>query len=116
MEIIFYILIGVCFTILFYVVYTFFVKRADMYYIDGSFFGKLVKIGEESIFSTQHEGKVGDTSEKDEKAFIALVQSVANSNDIDLRDEGSKSLGKSNSEVKKVVELLNDLRIKKELK
>jgi hypothetical protein len=73
MALLFYILIGVCTAIFLYVVYTFFVKRADMYYTDGSFFGKLVKIGEESIFSTQHEGKVGDTSEKDEKAFIRQV-------------------------------------------
>jgi hypothetical protein len=73
MESIFYILIGVCTAIFLYVVYTFFVKRADMYYTDGSFFGKLVKIGEENIFTTQHEGKVGDTSEKDEKAFIRQV-------------------------------------------
>lgn len=73
MALLLYILIGVCTAIFLYVVYTFFVKRADMYYTDGSFFGKLVKIGEESIFSTQHEGKVGDTSEKDEKAFIRQV-------------------------------------------
>jgi hypothetical protein len=73
MEFLFYILIGVCTAIFLYVVYTFFVKRADMYYTDGSFFGKLVKIGEENIFSTQYEGKVGDTSEKDEKAFIRQV-------------------------------------------
>jgi hypothetical protein len=73
MALLFYILIGVCTAIFFYVVYTFFVKRADMYYIDGSFFGKIVKVGEENVFSTQHEGKVGDISEKDEKAFIRQV-------------------------------------------
>lgn len=73
MALLLYILIGVCTAIFLYVVYTFFVKRADMYYTDGSFFGKLVKKGEESIFSTQHEGKVGDTSEKEEKAFIRQV-------------------------------------------
>ena len=73
MALLFYILIGVCTAIFFYVVYTLFVKRADMYYTDGSFFGKLVKVGEESIFSNQQEGKVGDTSEKDEKAFIRQV-------------------------------------------
>ena len=70
MELIFYILIGVCTAIFLYVVYTFFVKRADMFYSEGAFFGKLVKKAEENIFSTQHDGKIGDITEKDNKAFI----------------------------------------------
>ena len=73
MALLLYILIGVSTAILFYVVYTFFVKRADMYYSDSSFFGKLVKVGDKNIFSTQHEGKIGDISEKDNKAFIRQV-------------------------------------------
>ena len=70
MELIFYILIGVCVTIFFYVVYTFFVKRADIYLTNGSFFGKLVKIRDENIFSTQHEGSIGDINEQNDKAFV----------------------------------------------
>jgi hypothetical protein len=70
MALLFYILIGVCTAIFFYVVYTFFVKRADIYFTDGSFFGKLVKEDDENIFSTQHEGTIGDINEKDNRAFV----------------------------------------------
>ena len=59
---------------------------------------------------------MGEIDPKDPKAVEALVLSVANANDLNYREEGSGSLGKGNHEVKKVVELLNDLRIKKELK
>lgn len=70
MELILYILIGVFTAIFLYVVYTFFVKRADMFNNEGAFFGKLVKKAEENIFSTQHDGKIGDITEKEDKAFI----------------------------------------------
>jgi hypothetical protein len=73
MELIFYILMGVCTAILFFIVYTFFIKRADLYFTDGGFLGKLVKKAEDNILSTQHDGRIGDTTEVDTKAFIRQV-------------------------------------------
>lgn len=80
MELIFYILIGICFAIFLIMVYTFFVKRADIFDLDGVFFGKLVKKSDSNIFSTHHEGKVGDTSEFDSKAFIRQINDEGYSN------------------------------------
>lgn len=59
---------------------------------------------------------IGEIDPVDPKGIEALILAVQNANDIDYRREASGSLGKGNHKAEKVTELLQDLRIKKELK
>ncbi len=59
---------------------------------------------------------IGEIDPVDPKSVEALILAVQNANDIDYRREASGSLGKGNHKAEKVTELLQDLRIKKELK
>ena len=59
---------------------------------------------------------MGEIKPNEEKAYNALRGAVAVTNDQAYRDEASAALGKANLPIKTVTEIVNDLRIKKELK